>query len=118
MDRACGRLSRVAHRLDRGYEAVASRRNGLDEHRTLRHVAQRQPDLADRAMDARLDIHEHVFAPQPIDNLVAGYELGASLDEQDEEIHGPPLQVYGSASATELVIANVEREVAKSNDAA
>jgi hypothetical protein len=39
-------------------------------------------------MDAGLDVHEHVFSPEPVDDLVAGDELGAALDEQDEEIHG------------------------------
>jgi hypothetical protein len=33
-------------------------------------------------MDAGLDVQEHVFAPEPIDDLVAGHEVGAALDDE------------------------------------
>ena len=61
--------------LDVRHEAIPLARNRLDEGRRADRIAESLANLADRRMDARLDIDEHVLAPQPLDNIGAGDEV-------------------------------------------
>jgi hypothetical protein len=73
----------------------------------------RVPDLADRDVDAGLDVNEDVFTPQPFRDISSGHHASASLDEQDEQFHRLTLELYGSALPAELIGLDVQLEVPK-----
>ena len=68
-------------------ELVAVARDGADEARLPRVVAERAPDgahgLAERAVR-----HDHV-GPGAIEDLAAMHRLAAALDQQEQEIEIP-----------------------------
>ena len=71
------------------------------------------PDLPHRRVDARLDVDEHVLAPQPLDDVGTGDEIVPPLDEQEQQIHRMALETHRAAVATQLVGSDVELEVAE-----
>ena len=71
------------------------------------------PDFTDRGVDAGLDVDEHVFAPQAIDDVAAGDELTSALDQQDQEVHRLPPKFDRASLAAQLVRGDIELEVAE-----
>lgn len=67
-------------------------------------------------MNASLDIHEHVLPPEPVSDLLVRDERRAPLHEQDQEVHGAPLQPYGAVDTKKLEAAEIERKLTKAND--
>ena len=64
-------------------------------------------------MNARLDVHEHVIAPQALDDVGARDEESATFDEQNEHVHRLSLEANRSAMTAQLVRCDVELEIAK-----
>jgi hypothetical protein len=71
------------------------------------------PDFSDGCVDARLDVYEHVFSPQTVDDVAAGDELVPALDQQDQEIHWLTLEPDRAAKVAQSVRGNVELEILK-----
>ena len=104
--RARGRqagVRRTGDHLDGRDESIPLARNGLDERGSIRRIAQSLPDLADRGVDAGLDVDEHVLAPQSIDDVATGDELTSTLDQQDQEVHRLPPEFDRAALPAQLV---------------
>ena len=99
--------------LDGRDEAIPLARYRLDELRRVRGIAQRLPKLADRGVDTVLDVDEHVLAPERVHDFTPRDELVSPPNEQDQQIHGLPLESDATSVAAQLVGRYVEREVAK-----
>ena len=102
------------HGLDLADEAVSPARDSLDKHRIVARIAQRLSNLANRGVDARVDVDKDVFSPEPVDDLGAGDELPPVLDEQNEQVHRLPFEANRPSVATQLAGAKIELEVAES----
>jgi hypothetical protein len=85
--------------LDGRNEAIPPAGHRFDKHRGFRRIAQRPPNLPDDGIDACLHVNEHVLAPQLLDDVVSADELTSMLDQQDEQIHRPPLESDRAALA-------------------
>ena len=109
-------VGRGGHDLDGRDEPIPFAGNRLHERRGIRRIAKSLPDLADRGVDAGLDVHEHVLAPEPIDDVAAGDELTAALDQQDQEVHRLPPELDRPALPAQLVTRDIELEVAEAEN--
>ena len=107
------RRNRHRHDVDGRDEPVAAAGDGFDVRRLIGGIAQRLPDLADRRVDAGLDVDEDVRAPQPLGDLGARDELSRSLDQQDQQVHRLPPQLHPPALASQLVRTEVQLELAE-----
>ena len=74
---------------------------------------QRLANLADRGVHGRLHIDEDVLPPQALDDLVAGDELTAPLDQEDQQIHRQALEAHRLPVAPQLVGGDIELEAAE-----
>ena len=92
-------------------EPVPLARNGFDESRGLRRVIQSAPYFLDRRVDGRLYLDEDIPPPQLVDDVAAGHELTATFNEEDEKVHGAPLEFHRASITPQLVGADIEFEV-------
>src|SRR5271170_6896931 len=71
-----------------GYKAITLTRDGLDKARTLRVILERLPGFPDRGIDAVFGVDEDLFAPETVDDFLAGDHAAIFFQEQDEQFHG------------------------------
>ena len=109
-------LNRHRHDVDGRDEPVAATGDGFDVRRPIGGVAQRLPDLADRGVDAGLDVDEDVRPPEPLGDLGARDELSRPLDQQDQQVHRLPPQLHPPALSPQLVRTEVQLELAEAED--
>ncbi len=97
----------------RGGKAVSPSHYGFYETGLVGVVAQRQADLADRCVNSMIDIVKGVFAPKALGDFLAGNQLAAPLDQQDEQIHGELFHAQEAISPLESILGLVECEIAE-----
>jgi hypothetical protein len=94
-------------------EAVALADDGLDETGFLRVIAESHADLADRGIDAVIDIDEDVLAPEAGRDFLSGDEFPVTADQQDQQLHGEFLQPQDAVTPLQPVPGLVKGEVAE-----
>jgi hypothetical protein len=76
-------------------------------------VAKRSPDFANSGIDAMVDINKNAVTPKLPSDFLSGYELTASLNQQDEQVHRTFLKVQTAFSSLQHVARWVEGELAE-----
>lgn len=99
--------------LEFGNETVAFPWNGLYEVGQIGVFLQRGADLANRRVDAVFGVNENVFAPQAIDDFLPGDDVAVFFCQQDEQLHGNPLDLQGSTIASQLIASAIQLEFAE-----
>src|SRR5262249_8152032 len=70
-------------------------------------------NLADRTVDAAVGIDKYVPAPQLVDDLVAGDQLSALLDEKNQQVHRLTLELYPLSIHGQLVAGDIKARFAR-----
>src|SRR5258705_6480 len=83
-----------------GWTGAAGKR--VDEPRGLRVVAQRLPDLVDAEVQAAVEVHERVLAPQLLADLLAGDDVARTAGQQEQDLERLGREVDGKAFAPDL----------------
>ena len=96
--------------LDRGEEPVPAARQRLHEARALRGVAQRVAQPLDRAVEARIEVHEGVGGPQGLAHLVPAHDLARTPEQQEQDLEGLVGKTHGQAVLAQLGRARLELE--------
>jgi hypothetical protein len=60
-----------------------------------------------------IDIEEDVLAPKALGDLLAGDQLPATLDQQDEQLHGELFQAKEAFTPLEAIPGLIECELAE-----
>ncbi|HXT29620.1 MAG TPA: hypothetical protein VN716_10080 [Vicinamibacterales bacterium] len=106
----------VANRADIGDEAVAAPRDGLDEARAPRAVAERLAHLRDAEVQVTLEIDEPAVVPDVLAQLVARHERAAAGDQQAERLQRLTRQMNQAALPAQLAGDVVQLEHAEGPD--
>jgi hypothetical protein len=80
-------------------KSVALSGECLNKRRAFWVVLKCPTNLPDRGIDAVVDVHEDVLAPQSFDDFAAGDEPPLAFHQEHEEFHGNALQLDGLPSA-------------------
>src|SRR5690242_1947567 len=94
-------------------KAVALPYYGFDKAGLLRVVAKGKSDLADRRIDAVVDVDEDVLAPEAGGDLFARDQFPVASNQEDEQLHGELLQPQNPVGPLQAVAGLVEGEVAE-----
>ena len=97
-----GQTVNVWHHRDVGHEPIAFSGHRFDKggrSMSLGRILQSLPDLPNRSIDARLRIDKDVTTPEPRDDVRLRYQLPASFDKEDEQVHGLTLEPDAAALA-------------------
>ena len=95
----------------RGGKAVSPANYGFDKTGLLGVVPERSANLADRHVDAVVDINENVLAPKALSDLLAGYQFPGPFDQKDKQVHGKFLQPQQAVTPAQLVARLIQREI-------
>lgn len=93
-----------------GDEAVSLAGDGLDEARVVGIVAQGLADLADGSVDAVFGVDENIFAPEAVDDFLAGDDGTLLFGEQQKEFERDAFELQSAAVAPQLEAVTVELE--------
>jgi len=81
----------IADNCDVGEKAVAAARDGLDEAGVFGRISQRISDLADRLVEAMIEIHDRLW-PKSTLHFFPGYELSGLFEQHRQQLEGLLLQ--------------------------
>lgn len=101
--------------LDQDHESISLPRQGLDEARILRIVAERFTNLPHHRVDAVLHLDEPRFTPQRVLNLAARDQLARARHQQAQELHGLILHFDQPSRLTKLPHTQIEFEGLKAD---
>src|SRR4030095_11501616 len=68
-------------------------------------------NLANQSVDAGINIDKNVASPKMINDLVTGDEIAPTAHQQDEQLHGAPLDRQWLISLPQFVGGDVEDEL-------
>jgi hypothetical protein len=105
-----------AGRRDRHQEPVSPPRERFDEPGRPGHVGERLADLPDAEIQALIEVHEGVVAPDLFADLGACHDLAAVPDQHLEHLAGLRLKLDHLAVSPELPGSSVEFEGPESID--
>ena len=91
-----------------GDEAIAFAGHGLDEAGMVGIVFQSLANFADGGIDAVLGVDEDFFAPEAVDDFLAGNDVAVFFREQEEQFHGDAFEFQDAAVAPQLEAGAVE----------
>ena len=95
-------------------EAVAFADDCFQEARLLWIVGKRRANFANNVVDTFFGVDEKSGAPEFCDNVFAGNELVAPVDEEDQQVHRFFFELDAMAGAAELIAPKIELEVGNS----
>src|SRR5215469_16084376 len=107
----CG--CRSIHR-DGGYESIPSPRQGLDEARIFRRIAQRLANLVDSAVQVVVNINESV-GPQSLLQVFSSYHLARAVQQNAEHLKRLPWQLELDAGLAQFLRLKVNFKRGKAN---
>jgi hypothetical protein len=106
----------MRHPGDRHHESIAATWKGLDEPRGVGRVAQHLANLADTEIQALLEVHERIAAPDVVADFGAGDDFTAAADEELEDSERLRRQPEQVAALTQLAGRRIELERGKTQD--
>src|SRR5580693_6326185 len=83
-------------------KSVPMARGGFDITWTLRGIAQREPQLGHRFVEAAVEIHEGVGRPQPLTQFFPRHHFARMLCQQGENLKRLLLQFDSNAAFAQL----------------
>jgi hypothetical protein len=100
---------------DLAYEAITLADDRLQKLRLHGVIVECHANLADRGIDALLDVHKNIFTPKDVGNLLARDQLALVFDKKHEQLQGKAFDPHELAVAGELEAAEVQLKVAESH---
>src|SRR5207248_8156426 len=77
----------------------------------FRIVAQYPPHLTNSCVDALIDINENVRPPKPVSDLLARNQLSTLFNQQEEQLHRPPLKGHDALAPLQPIARLVKCEI-------
>ena len=97
------------------YKSVPSSGDSLDKARLFGIVFEDLADFSDRGIDCVIGIKKDVLAPKLLNDLFPRYQLAGPLYQQEQDFHGDSFQLQRAAGTPQLIGANVQLEIFKSD---
>jgi hypothetical protein len=94
-------------------EAIAFAGDGLDEAGLLGIIAQGLANLANCGIDSVFGVDEDLFAPEALDDLLAGGDAAFFFGEQDQQFHRDALDFLDATVAPQFEAGGIELKVAE-----
>src|SRR5580700_7232412 len=92
----------LARHVYRSQKSVPVARDGFDITWTLRGIAQREPQLGHRFVEAAVEIHEGVDRPQSLAQFFPRHHFASMLCQQGENVKRLFLQFDSNAALAQL----------------
>ena len=95
-----------------GKKPITSPRNGLDEARILRRIAERFANLVDRLVDAVIEVDDDL-APDFLAQFLPGYQLAGLFEQHGQDLKRLLLQPDAPAALRQFAGSKIDLEDSK-----